>query len=610
MKIKLNQPYKSIATLAPNELPDFAVLIGRNGAGKTQLLTALKEGRAHVPGIAVDDIELYDMASFSSPDMSLGDRSFNQFAHATADAYLQASHRGRPPIETAEDVFAQFAREAESRSGVKGRDDFARNVTDEIRSLRDFAVFGSNRNPASPYAEALYEQVMRPFASRQSGRQAGGRSNFSFNGNKAVLLSTAMKLAEKLPHELTRDHILRASRYEGDTLSNVISQVFAAYKVDQFICTHIRLETESVGFARLVAEYRTKHPPPWYELRRILSEMRAAATDDGLFDFDFSDPDRHELNMGNYERFSFRAEMTNRTTGSKYDLGSLSSGEKVLMALCLSSFNQHLGRRRPKLLLLDELDAVLHPSMIEALATTLKSLFVSHGTKVLMTSHSPMTVAALDETDIFRVVRKNGRVDISRTTKSEAIDELSEGLATVDVGLRIAACDEAKVTILSEGHNALHLKKWVELTFHEGVRVFEGLPQHTNDNQLLSYGRLLSKMNLNTHFVIVWDCDAVGKAQELRNELPDAANVTPFAFRRREDNRITRKGIENNYEESILVPYSSKRTDHKGNLLGHDFRSDQKTKFANDILKDATVAFFTHFGELQSVVSRILGRRS
>ena len=43
-----------------------------------------------------------------------------------------------------------------------------------------------------------------------------------------------------------------------------------------------------------------------------------------------------------------------------------------------------------------------------------------------MTSHSPMTVAALDETDIFRVVRTGGHVDISRTTKSEAINELSK----------------------------------------------------------------------------------------------------------------------------------------------------------------------------------------
>ena len=53
MRIDLKQPHKSIASLDTEELPDFAVLIVRNGAGKTQLLDALKEGHAEVSGIRV-----------------------------------------------------------------------------------------------------------------------------------------------------------------------------------------------------------------------------------------------------------------------------------------------------------------------------------------------------------------------------------------------------------------------------------------------------------------------------------------------------------------------------------------------------------------------------
>ena len=67
MRIELRQPYKSIATLETEDLPDFAVLIGRNGAGKTQLLGALKEGLAAILGIGVDEIESYDMVSFGPP---------------------------------------------------------------------------------------------------------------------------------------------------------------------------------------------------------------------------------------------------------------------------------------------------------------------------------------------------------------------------------------------------------------------------------------------------------------------------------------------------------------------------------------------------------------
>ncbi len=607
MRIELTAPHKSIAALTTEDLPDFAVLIGRNGAGKTQILDALKQGTAQVPGIGVDEIELYNMVSFRPPNAGAANRQANHFARVTADTYLFPQPGARPYIETAAAIFDEFAGNIERDSGIQASGDFESSLRDDIRQVPDFAVFAAGAR-GSPYKETLYEQVLRPLIPETTGRQ-GNRSSTqanSFNNNPACLLTAAMKLTHKLPHELTHDDIMRASHYEGNTLSNSLSAVFAAYRVDEYIWAHKRIETEQVDFAALITEYRIKYPPPWKTLREILSAMRDTTGDDGLFNFDFSDPDNYELNMGNYERFSFKAEMTNRTTGAQYELDSLSSGESVLMALCLASFNQYLGRRSPKLLLLDELDAVLHPSMVEALIRTLKTLFVPEGTKVVMTSHSPMTMAALDEADIFRVVRTEGHVSVSRTTKSEAINELSEGLATVDVGLRIAAYDEAKVTILSEGNNVKHLKKWVELNFPEGVHVFEGLEQHSNDDNLLTYGRLLAKVNTNTRFVVVWDCDAAGKANTLRNEVLGNSSITPYAFPCREDNTIAPKGIENNYDEHILKPYSTQTTRNDGTLLARGFDNSRKAEFANHVMQNGTPQYFTNFQDLHEIVSEIL----
>ena len=155
-----------------------------------------------------------------------------------------------------------------------------RNLKDDIQQLSDFTVFAVDDREA-PYKKTLYERVLAPLNPGTTGRQQGRRSsdqpNNRFNGNQAALLSAAMKLTGKLPHELTHDDIMRASHYEGDTLSNSISAVFAAYKVNQFIWAHERIETERVGFDELIAEYRTKYPAPWETLRGILSEMRDAA---------------------------------------------------------------------------------------------------------------------------------------------------------------------------------------------------------------------------------------------------------------------------------------------------------------------------------------------
>ena len=607
MKIELKHQYQSIATLLTEELPEFATLIGRNGAGKTQLLAALKEGAAAISGISVEEIELYDMVSFFTPNSGGANRQANQFARITADAYLLSPNGGQSPIQTAHAIFHQVVTDIERNSGVQARDEFEQSLRDEVGQVPDFSVFAA-QDKRSPYKETLYQQVMAPLIPQTRGRanQPSNQPNSSFNGNQAALITAAMKLTKKLPHELTRDDIMRASHYEGNTLANSVSAVFAAYKVDQYTWSHERIETECIPFDELIAEYRTKYRPPWETLREIMSEMREASGDDGLFDFEFSDPENFTLNMTNYERFTFRAEMMNRTTGAHYELDSLSSGEKVLMALCIASFNQYLGRRTPKLLLLDELDAMLHPSMVAALVRTLKTLFVSQGAKVLLTSHSPMTVAALDETDIFHVVRTGGDVKVFHTTRSQAIGELSEGLATVDVGLRIAAHDDAKVTILTEGNNVKHLKRWIELNFQKDVRVFEGLERHTNNDQLLAYGRLLAKMNTNTHFVIVWDCDSVGKAEALCQELPSGAKITPYAFQKREDHTIVERGIENNYDDAILEPYATTTRDSDGTLLGRGITSKRKREFANHVAEHGTPEYFTNYRDLRDIVHGIL----
>jgi hypothetical protein len=51
MKLIFRRPYKSIRSLDPLELPNFVVLTGVNGAGKSHLLEALETGAVSVDGI-------------------------------------------------------------------------------------------------------------------------------------------------------------------------------------------------------------------------------------------------------------------------------------------------------------------------------------------------------------------------------------------------------------------------------------------------------------------------------------------------------------------------------------------------------------------------------
>ena len=600
IQIKLSGPYRSIGKLDASLLPDFAVLTGRNGVGKTQLLKALVDGVATASGIPREEIEIYDFASFAPGNSAKATWDAVRFASSTADAYFAALPEGKSPNELARDIYKRCT----GPLSPVARTEFDNQLRQLVRQMPDFSTFPTVKKPSglAVYTRDIQQRVLQPIA------RAGGhtRSNDrSCQGNPAVLVSLTMKLTEKLPHEISHSDIMEASNYEGGTISNVISEVFMAYKVDAFLWAHKEWETNGGEYDALIASYERENRPPWYRLSDALESMREAAGDPTAFDFKFSDPSQMGVSLSNFSNFRFQTTMTNRTTGASYSLDDLSSGEKVLMTLVLSSFNQLLGRRRPSLLLLDELDAMLHPSMMAALVAVMKDLFVEKGTRVLMTSHSPVTVAMVNEDEIFRVTRQGGVVRVIPTTRTDSVQDLSEGLATIDTGLRILASDQADITILTEGDNALHLKRWVELYFQDDVRVFEGISDRSGGSQLLAYGRLLSKANSNTHFLIVWDCDAADKfCNRLHRELTPTSQVTAFSFIHRE-NEIAPKGIENKYEEHLLKQFVIPLRGADGSKR---FRLEKK-RLTNHIYRNGKSEDFTHFGDLHDAVSAILASR-
>ena len=605
MRLELKHPYLSIKEMSEIDLPNFAVLIGRNGVGKTQLLDAIKSGRIVVSGVPTSEIEKYDINTFTTNDSHKISWGHCIFGDRTAELYF--SEKSGPSLaETAKNIFSSTLRTFQIEEDSDRCCQFKEQLRSHVRKTPDFNCFPAVRanGPLSQYSKEIVDQVIRPLTPRQS---SGNRESGTCNNDPAILLSLAMKLSGKLPHELRRDDLLNAVNYEGKTIENQLSRVFARYKIEQFIWAHTQSETRQASIKELMSEYRQKTHPPWTLLREKLDRMRDASNDPELFNFEFSNPDTDKILFTEHLQYSFTSKFTNRATGESYSLKNLSSGEKILMSLCMASFNKTLGRRQPRLVLLDELDAVLHPAMISALITGLKELFVNNGMGVMMATHSVTTVSLLEEREIFRVARCGGKVNVQPVLKSEAVTELSEGLATIDTGLRIVASEGvAPITILTEGKNTLHLKKWVSLFFPEKVAVFNELPNRTGKDQLITYGQLLAKVKANTHFLIVWDCDAKGSARKLSDELTGSSNVTTFSFERRE-NRIAAKGIENKYEERFLEPYSNIILDGETKKeTGRCFDGNKKTDFAEHVYSKGTHDYFAHFDDLMMAVQDIL----
>jgi ABC-type branched-subunit amino acid transport system ATPase component len=158
-------------------------------------------------------------------------------------------------------------------------------------------------------------------------------------------------------------------------------------------------------------------PPPWDLLNDVLRTVL-----DGRYRVD---PPSHQ-NIAVYDARLRRIE-----DDLPIDAAWLSSGEKVLMWLCLSMYATALVHtvEPPKLLLLDEPDGALHPQMVQKLHTVLKRIANSFGSNIMFTTHSPTSVALFDAGPVWQVSENALR----ETAKDAAIRELLVGLDKVSI---------------------------------------------------------------------------------------------------------------------------------------------------------------------------------
>lgn len=159
---------------------------------------------------------------------------------------------------------------------------------------------------------------------------------------------------------------------------------------------------------------------PWIIINEILND-----TFDGKFQFNV--PDEQS------KSYSYQAQLIQSNNQQPITIESLSSGEKTLLWLALTLFNcQYYDTElanTPKLLLLDEPDAFLHPKMVIKMYKVLESFKNNFNSIIVITTHSPTTVALAPDNSVF-VVSNNS---ISLVSKDEGISELLDGITQISI---------------------------------------------------------------------------------------------------------------------------------------------------------------------------------
>ncbi|KRP65985.1 AAA family ATPase [Pseudomonas orientalis] len=178
-----------------------------------------------------------------------------------------------------------------------------------------------------------------------------------------------------------------------------------------------RKDVDFITFDKIEEYFGSK---PWEVLNSILEKVF-----DGKFIFSIPDEES--------DVYDYVAQLKLKGSGQNLNPDSLSSGENTLLWLVLTLFNTQyrevMSSAVPKLLLIDEPDAFLHPKMVEKLYAVLNSFTAMFGVFVFITTHSPTTVALAPPDSIY-VVDEAGAVSVE---KDFAISELLDGVNQISL---------------------------------------------------------------------------------------------------------------------------------------------------------------------------------
>ncbi len=159
-------------------------------------------------------------------------------------------------------------------------------------------------------------------------------------------------------------------------------------------------------------------------------------------------------------------------------VNDLSSGEQQLITLVAWAHHEIIANNI-RLLLLDEPDSHLHPSFCRIFVEIINEYVVKqHEIQVIMTTHSPSTIAYAPEESIYVMNEQGADKRIEKQGKNEALSILSDGLMTLtEANNIISQIDNTKeIIVFVEGESDIpHLESaYDKLEFDLDIQFIKG----------------------------------------------------------------------------------------------------------------------------------------
>lgn len=369
MKINITKNHKSIPAPKIMELPKFSVITGKNGSGKSHLLEALSD---------IQKSQINDNGKVLTKIKYIPFNGLNPTVDEQCDS--------NTIVAQVKSIWNQFYN---ART----------NLFQQIKN--------GHRMPSQCSVDDVLNHGVHDQRQKNAIKKIIERSEIPLESQTEDSFRKYLDFTDVMPEEM---------------FASQFATIFKAY--------HLRLDENQYALFRnekygdnnpyLSDEDFIKiyGPAPWDLINQILENAKL--------------PYRVNTPIGQARESNFRLTLNDQTTGLEITINDLSTGEKVLMSLALAIYNSTEKGTKLDLLLLDEPDAALHPEFSKLLIDTLVDYIVDKaGVNVIITTHSPTTVAACVGISIFEM-SKTDKIPLKIST-IEAIKLLTDGLNGVRI---------------------------------------------------------------------------------------------------------------------------------------------------------------------------------
>lgn len=372
MKITIKNKYKAIDPFIWEDIPALAIISGLNGVGKSQLLNFIQ---SH-PNV----VQKEDSTSYSKSEIT--------YWNSQGMLYFRTN--------------SSF--ELYDLIGVASQ-------------LKDFS------DPLTKLVNIRNPQAQK-FRNNQQQRLNKLKLNVNIRNKESEIIRRIEAKSSKSILNLTFEEIMYFFPDDlffssGNINQSIVEMTFFMY--------HFRKTSDIANGVDM-----TGYPlPPWKLLNEVFETSNLPFEVNNPTDinvsFNISNINQH-ARRNNQIQFSLK--LTHKENKQEIAFNDISSGEKVIMSLAFLLYYAQTKNSYNRLLLLDEPDAHLHPSMTKQFLDVVDSFLIrKYGAKVIMATHSPSTIGLCKQESIF--VMTSNPTKVEHLKRQEAIKFLTSGVPTL-----------------------------------------------------------------------------------------------------------------------------------------------------------------------------------